>query len=256
MIRLLKCEMMKLLKSFPLKILLLLMLALSFVTSLSSLSYVGSPNADAMEIALYGYDAFFSSLRDTPTITVISIIVIGLMVCGDFENRTIPMEIAIGYSRSQILFSKLISVAVANIIVFIPYPIGRAIFQGIFIGFGVPITITAIINMMSVFLVVVTVGLAINGITILLSFIIRKSIIVMGAGFVLVVLGGNVLLSFGYTNPSIGAFLANTPIGLIKAMAAAQYTPKIVLQAFGISVVCIACFVALTYLLLRKAELK
>ena len=256
MIRLLKSEMMKLLKSLPIKILFFLMLGLSVVTSLSSLNYVGSPNAELMEIALYGYDAFFSSLRDTPTIAIIGIIIIGLTVCSDFENRTIPMEIAAGYSRSQVLFSKLIAVSLAHIVVLLPYPLGRAILQGIFIGFGVPISMTIILRMLSVFLVVTVVGIAMNGITILLSFIVRKTIIVVGIGFVLVVLGGNALLSFGVANQNLGTILSKTPLGLIKALAIGNYSTDLLFFSCGVGIICIGVFVLFTHLLFCKTELK
>ena len=254
--RLLKSEMMKLLKSLPIKILFLLMLGLSVVTSLSSLNYVGSPNAEVMEIALYGYDAFFSSLRDTPTIAIIGIIIIGLIVCSDFENRTIPMEIAAGYSRSQVLFSKLVAVSFAYVLVLLPYPVGRAILQGIFIGFGVPVSFPIIIQMLSAFLVVAVVGIAMNGITILISFIVRKTIIVVGIGFVLVVLGGNALLSFGVANPSLGAILSKTPLGLIKALAVENYSANLLLFALLSGIGCIGVFVLTTHLLFVKSELK
>lgn len=254
--KLLKGEMMKLLKSFPLKILFLLMLGLSVITTLSSMSYVGNPNAEIMEVALYGYSAFLSSLRDTPTIGIIGVIVIGLLVCGDFENRTIQMEIAAGYSRSQILFSKLFAVSIAYVLVFLPYPLGRAILQGIFIGFGVPVTLGAIANMLGVFLVVIAVGMAINGLTFLIAFMLRKTVIVMGVGFVLVILGGSAALSFSITNPGLGAILAKTPLGLLKALAVAEYAPVLLLQALSISIVCVLVFMGITNMLFCKAELK
>lgn len=254
--KLIKAEMMKLFKSFPLKIIFLIMLALSFVTSISSLSYIGSPNLEVMEIALNGYDAFLSSLRDTPTIAIIGIIVIGLLVCNDFENRTIQMEIAAGHSRLAILFSKIISIEIAYALVFLPYPLGRAILQGVFISFGTQITIGIIFKMIIVFVTIILVGTAMNGLAILLAFVIRKSVIVMGVSFVLVVLGGNALLSFSYSNPTMGQFLAKTPLGLCKALAAGNYSSQLLLQAVSVSLICIGIFTALTYLLFRKAELK
>ena len=68
--RLLKSEMTKLTRARSLHLIALLMLALSVVTSLSCLSYVNSPKAEELEIVFHGYDAFFSSLKDTPTISV------------------------------------------------------------------------------------------------------------------------------------------------------------------------------------------
>lgn len=256
MFTLLKVEIIKIRKSIPLKIMGLLMLVLSFITAFSSLSYLDSPMGEMLEIAFYGHDAFYSSLKDTPTISALSMITIALVVCGDFENRTLPMEIAMGYSRVQILFSKLIAVAIANILVFFPYPIGRTILQSIFVGFGYPITTTAIMKMIAVLLVVIMVGIAICGITLVFSFTLKKTVLVMGISFLFIILGGNALLSFGISTPSIGAFLAHTPIGLLKEMAIAQYTPPIVLKSFIISILYIVLSGVLTFFLFNKADLK
>ena len=80
MFNLIRCEMIKLSKSLPLKIMFLLMAALSIVSSISSFNYVGSEHAEELEIALTGFDAFFSSLRDMPTITVIGILIVGILI--------------------------------------------------------------------------------------------------------------------------------------------------------------------------------
>ena len=113
MFNLIRCEMIKLSKSLPIKIMFLLMAALSFVSSISSFNYVGSEHAEELEIALTGFDAFFSSLRDMPTITVIGILIVGILICNDFENRTIQTEIAAGHSRTAIMFSKILAFGIA-----------------------------------------------------------------------------------------------------------------------------------------------
>ena len=253
---LMKCEMLKIRKSFPLKVLFLLMFVLSLVSSISSLSYIDSPLANEFEIAFTGYDAFFSSMRDMPTITIIGIIVIGILICSDFENRTIQTEIAAGYSRTSVLLSKTLSFGIAYALVFLPYPLGRLIFQSIFIDFGPAITVGVLLKMVGTFITIVLIGMALDGVVILFAFILRKSIIVMGIGFVLVVLGGNALLSFGVSNPALGTILGKTPIGLFKTLAVTNYEPTVVLQAAIICAVCIGAFVALTYAFFRKAELK
>lgn len=97
MYNLMKCEVMKLKRSLPLRILSGLMLIFAAVTSLSSLSYVGSPYQREMEIALTANDAFFSSLRDMPTIVMIERSS-RFVICADFENRATQSEIAAGHA--------------------------------------------------------------------------------------------------------------------------------------------------------------
>lgn len=254
--RLLRSEMTKLLKSGPLRLIALLMLALSAVTALSCLSYAGSPKAEELEIVFYGYDAFFSSLRDTPTISVLAVLAIAIVVCGDFENRTTQMKIAVGYSRAPIFFSKLIAVTAADAAVLLPYVLGRALLQGLLLGFGHPITAGTAAGMAAAFLAAVLAGIAINGVTLALAFLLRKTVLVAGAGACLVLLGGNALMSFGVSTPWFGALLSHTPLGLLRAMSDAAYAPAAVGRAFGVSLVWIACFAALTCRIFQKAELK
>ncbi len=250
--RLLKSEMTKLTRARPLHLIALLMLALSVVTSLSCLSYVNSPQAEELEIVFHGYDAFFSSLKDTPTISVLAALAISIVVCGDFENRTTQLKIVVGYHRAPIFFSKLIAAAAADVILLLPYVLGRTVLQSVLLGFGHPFTVEAAANMAAAFFTAVLTGIAINGITFILAFLLRKTVLVVAAGFCLVLLGGNALVS----TPWFGRLLANTPLGLLRAMDAAAYAPAMVGKAFGISMVWIAAFALLTCRIFQKAELK
>ncbi len=254
--RLLKSEMSKLTRARPLHLIALLMLVLSVVTSLSCLSYVNSPKAEELEIVFYGYDAFFSSLKDTPTISVLAALAISIVVCGDFENRTTQLKIVVGYHRAPIFFSKLIAAAAADVILLLPYVLGRTVLQSVLLGFGHPFTLEAAANMAAAFFAAVLTGIAINGITFILAFLLRKTVLVVAAGFCLVLLGGNALVSFGVSTPWFGRLLANTPLGLLRAMDAAAYAPAMVGKAFGISMVWIAAFALLTCRIFQKAELK
>lgn len=254
--RLLKSELTKLTQSRPLGLIALLMLALAAVTSLSCLSYVNSPRAAELEIVFCGYDAFFSALKDTPTISILAVLAISIVVCGDFENRTTQLKITVGYHRAPIFFSKLIAAAAADAAVLLPYVLGRLALQSVLLGFGHPVTAEAIAGMAAAFLTAVLVGIAINGITLLLAFLLRRTVLVVGAGFCLVLLGGSALSSFGVSTPWFGGLLANTPLGLLRAMDAASYAPAAVGRAFAISVIWIACAALLACRIFEKAELK
>lgn len=254
--RLLKSEMTKLTKSRPLHLIALLMLALSVVTSLSCLSYVNSPRAEEMQIVFYGYDAFFSSLKDTPTISILAVLAIAIVICGDFENRTTQLKIVIGYHRAPIFFSKLIAAAAADVILLLPYVLGRMALQSVLLGFGHTVTVSTIANMAAAFFTAVLTGIAINGITLILAFLLRKTVLVVGAGFCLVLLGGNALVSFGVSTPWFGGLLSNTPLGLLRAMDAASYAPAMIGKAFAISLVWIVGFAVLTCWMFQNAELK
>lgn len=254
--RLLNSEMTKLTKSLPLRLIGLLMLALAAVTSLSSWSYAGSPRAEELEIALCGYDAFFSSLRDTPTISITAVLAIAIVICGDFENRTTQMKIAVGYRRGPIFFSKLFAAAAADALLLLPYVLGRTVLQSLLLGFGHPTSIETVASMAAALLTAVLTGIAINGVTLVLAFLLRRTVLVVSAGFCLVLLGGNALIAFGISTPWFGGLLADTPLGLLRAMNAASYAPAAVWRAFGISAAWTVCFALLALRVFQKAELK
>lgn len=254
--RLLRSELTKLSKSRLLGLIALLMLALSAVTALSCLSYLGSPQAEELEIVFHGYDAFFSALRDTPTISLLALLAISIVVCGDFDNRTTQLKIAVGCRRTPIFFSKLAAVAAADGMLLLPYVLGRALLQGLLLGFGRPVTPAALAQMAGAFMTAVLTGISINGITLVLAFTLRRTVLVVGAGFCLVLLGGSALTSVGVSTPWFGRLLASTPLGLPRAMAQASYAPGAVGRAFMISAVWLLGFALLTSQLFRRAELK
>lgn len=256
MINLIRCEIYKLRKSKIVWLLFFSMLGLSVVASLSSLSYVGSPNAQELGMVFEGYAVFFVSLRDTPTLVIIGVIMIGLIICGDFDNRTIQAEISSGHHRATVLVSKSLSLGIAYAIVLFPYPVGRAVIQGLFYDFGHILTFTTIIDMLLFYFTIILVSLSLLSICVFLAFFLRRTVLVMGLGITLLVLGGNLVLSFGVSIPEFGVFLAKTPIGFGRALAVAGPDYSMMLQAIGVSVAFLVFFAAITYFSFRKAELK
>lgn len=251
-----KCEVMKLKKSFPLKILTLLMFMFSIVSSFSSLSYIHSPYLIELEIPLSGYDAFFSSLHDMPTLVMLGIIIITFVVSSDFENRMIQAEIAAGHSRFAILCSKLLAFSLTYLIVYLPYPVGRAIFQGIFYEFGLPLTLGVVSHMIAALGAVLLSAIAVNGIVFLLSFVVRKSILVAGISFVGIVLGGSAFMSLTLSIPVLSELVGNVPIGFFKALSVSGYSSFMIIKASLISLISIILILFITYVLFRRAELK
>lgn len=253
---LLKAEMKKLGKSFPLKTIILAMCIIAVVTAASSLSYVDSPMQQEMGMVFGGYDAFLMSLRDVPILIILGIISVGIVVCGDFDNRTIQAEIYAGHTRGKIVVSKFIAMAVAYTVTLLPYPLGRLILQSIFYGFGAPTGLASLATLLTVFLVSVVIGVAISSVGVMIAFVVRKTVITVAASILLLLLGGNVLLSFGYSIPALGAVLDKTPLGLSKSLFANGYPAT----EMGLAVfVCFATIVVIgiiTTAAFKKAELK
>lgn len=256
MSNLIQCEMMKLRKSVPLRILFLLMLALGLVSSMSSLSYVNSPVQQELEIALHGCDAFFSSLRDMPTIVMIGVLVLVFVVTNDFENRTIQAAICAGHSRTAILISKMLAFAVGYLAVYLPYPLIRAIVQGMLMGFGAPVSAALIFKMAASLIVILLSGMAVNSVVFWLAFTVRRSILVVGAGFVIVVLGTTALMSFAYSLPQLGSLLAYTPIGFFRELALGNYTPALLGRAAGMDLAVLVLTLFFSHVCFRHEDIR
>ncbi|MGI6104772.1 MAG: ABC transporter permease [Raoultibacter sp.] len=256
MINLMKAEFLKLKKSLPFKLVVLAMLVLSIVAAFSSLSYVGSPSAEELEMVFSGYEAFFVSLRDTTTIAMLGVLLVGIVVCSDFDNRTIQAEISSGHKRISVLLSKYVVFFVALFIAVFPYPFMRAILQGLLIGLGIELSLGVIFHMLLSCITVVFVSTALISISILFAFVLRNTIITVVASLVLIVLGGNALLSFGISIPALGNVLARTPLGLGKDLYENGYAAPDLFLALGVSVIVIVVMIVVTQLFFRRAELK
>ncbi|WP_101773275.1 ABC transporter permease [Peptostreptococcus faecalis] len=256
MINLMKCEVLKARKSLPIKILTILIIVLSVAMAFSHLNYVGSPYVKELNIPLEGYNTFFSSMNDSATIELLGIMIASILVCTDFENRTIQSEISAGYSRLQILLSKVIVFGITFFFVYLPIPLLRATIQGLLYKFGREMTMETITHMALSFGVVILIGIAINTMTILLAFIIKKSVITIGASIVIITLVGNAFLSFGSVSDDFRGFLSKTPIGLSKYIAEGQYNSDVLFTATIISIASIVFMIILTYVIFRKLDLK
>ncbi len=256
MINLMKSELLKIKKSLPIKIMFMLMLCFSIVTSILSYSFVNSGKTEEFGMTVKGYNSFFSSIEDIATNLIVGIIMVGILICSDFDNRTIQSEIATGHSRFKILLSKIFSITIANYIIFLPYPVGRAVLQGIFIGFGKTISIDIIINMILAYTTVILIGVALNSISILISFMIQRTVMVLGISVVTVLLGVNFLLALGEANEGLGNILSYTPIGISRRLIAEGYGNNIMVISIITSLIAIALFSIITYIIFRKKELK
>ncbi len=224
MVKLFNIELKKLIKSKSILVIATLMCVLSLITSFSTLNYKDNmQRAELLEIPLKGLDAFYSSMRDMPTIVFLGILVIGIVFCSEFENGFMQTAITIGYSRLTILIAKFFSMFIAYCLVFLPYPVGRLVFQSLLNGFGDSMDLSIFLNIIMVFIVIISIGFSLNCITIILSLCIKKSIFVMGTSFVILILGGNALLAMAHANVGLSSVVRQTPLAFFKVLAVNEY---------------------------------
>lgn len=251
---LLKADLYKISKSLSLKILFLLMVALSLITALSVRSYEGNPLAEEYEIIFKGGEAYYSSLTDAPILVSLAIFVIAILICNDFSNHYIQTAISSGYGRKEILLSKFISVSFTFFIVLLPYPLVRTLVQSMLYGFGQPVNAQVLIKLFFDYFLMVLVVLAISGIVFILAYRLKWTVLVIGISFLLLVLGNSIFQSIALVNRSFMNIWVKTPFGLIFFLKTNMFSPHSALIAFVISMITIILALLISFYFFNKDE--
>lgn len=99
----------------------------------------------------------------------------GISIGSEFTNRTIQKKIVIGYSRSDVVFSKLISYFIGCIVLFLVSAIMFGVIYSIFYGWGQPLTIYEIIFIISYTLLDIILNLCICSVSFFIAFLIKDA---------------------------------------------------------------------------------
>lgn len=261
---LIKADVYKIRKSTALKV--------SFLISLMSISLLA--------VVLYnvshgniGTEAMgtLSILADAMMVSLLSSLVIGLIVCGDFKSKNIHSEITLG-GRGTIVLTKTITSMLITAIMICPYAafaviafssnIDFAPLEGIpsmFINImtneaGVAIDGSAIGKSILLCLIGILVYIARLSICVPVAFIVRSPVAVMAVGIV---------SAFGFDNmvsavddvPVLGDLVAYTPYAIIYDLNM-DVGVTTMIKAILWSIVFIFLMALLTYTFFRKSEIK
>ena len=142
--RLVKFELSKLPRSLGFIICTVVMVVILFVNVLTMWGMGELMNELAEEMGELGgllqYDMITSVLQaaNNASFTLIAGIVIAISVCSDFSQGTVKNIICRGYSRTQLYFSKLISITVMSVIMYFVAILFGFLFGVAFFGFSLP----------------------------------------------------------------------------------------------------------------------
>lgn len=210
-------------------------------------------------------------LTDAMMVSLLSSLVIGLIVCGDFNSKTIHSEIACG-GRKMIVLAKTLTSMLITGIVLLPYAIVSVIvfatgadlagMEGIpslFIHImtnqaDVAIDGSSIGKAIMLCLVGIVVYMARLSICLPVAFIVRRPVAVMIVGIVSSF--GFDMITKGLSDaPVLGDMLAYTPYAIIYDlnMDAGAST---IFQAVSSSIVFIVLMTVITYFFFRKSDIK
>ncbi len=213
-----------------------------------------------------------SLLVDAMMASLLASLVIGNMVCGDFESKTIHDEIACGEGRWAVVLTKMLSCMILVSIIVLPYAVGAVICYATKIAMapmqGIPsvfihiMTNTAsttvagdtIAKSILLCLVAIVVYMARLSLCVLLAFNIKMPVVVMAFG---------IISSFGFDiivqavkNVSIVSTIMNhTPFALIYDLTMDASAGTIV-KVLLLSIIFIVFVTLLTYAFFKKADVK
>lgn len=211
-----------------------------------------------------------SGLADPMLIWLFGSLMAGILVCSDFETKTIHGAVSCG--RINIVISKALVYFIIIILLVLPYmlvtivgfcsgekfgtPFVGSVFLGILAnGSGLTVTVTTICKIIVVSLVEMILYTAELSICLPLAFKIRKPIVVMAIGFSFGFLANLIIMALQDV-PVLKYVIKNTPyyfgLNIITVKTAAGTLLKVTI----ISIVFFTIMVAITHLLFRRSEIK
>lgn len=212
-----------------------------------------------------------SLLTDAMMVSLLSSLVIGMIVCGDFKSKIIHAEITCG-GRGTITLTKTLTSLFITAIMLFPYAALAIILfashtdlaplagiPSLFINImtnGADVAVDASAIGKSVLLCVIGmfVYLARLSICIPVAFIVRRPVAVLAAG-IISSFGFDMIVKATEDVPILGDLLAYTPYAVIYDLDMDAGAP-VMLKAVIASGLFIGPMVALTYAFFRKAEIK
>jgi len=265
MINLLHAEFYKLNKSIAIKICFLL--ACVCAVSLGLVSHglaIGSLNANISGSA--------SGLSEIVIISLLGSLLTGILVCSDFETKTIHDIVACGNGRKSVVVSKVVIYVLLIAMLLLPYMIATIVgfctgeeFTKPFVssisvlllydGANYQLTAATIGKIIVTFLVSALVYAARLSICIPLAFKIRKPIAIMAFGFVFSAIIDLVLRLLA-DMPLIGDIINISPFSAKFISLSLATEAKVFFEATLSSVIFLIGITIITYLTFKKAEIK
>ncbi|HEY5560376.1 MAG TPA: ABC transporter permease [Clostridiaceae bacterium] len=266
MYNLIQADLFKIRKSISIKIL----VAITTVSSVTMavMAYLIPQGKLAASMGGIGF-----MLSDMSMISLLGAVLAGVLICGDFDNKTIHDAIANGCSRGAVIVSKAISFCCALAFIILPYSIvtGIALSTGSkfsmgstpVAGFlniltkdgGTAFSSGIILKLLAVMLTLVIVDLAQLSVCVLLSFVLKKPVLVVAIYYGLSFLSGQLAGLRGSSN-LFDTIYACTPFGGNYFLTTLNTGTGDLFKAISASLIFILVILAITYGAFRKSEIK
>jgi len=207
-----------------------------------------------------------SLFAEPQMIALLGSIVVGIILCTDFENKQIESAIANGHSRSNIIIIKFFNLTVLTFLIYLPYILLMAIlsiinidFQGFLptpvlnvIADSSEIDLNLFINIIIVSFTSLFIYIGQLSISILYMFIFKRSVLVIATTYITILILGPI----SSLNDTLNSIMTFTPYGIDLTQFHMNLEMGFVFKSIIISVVFTLVLYLVCYLSFRRAEVK
>lgn len=256
--KLFKIEMKKLRKSTAMKVMLIVAFGLSLL-NVGLYAVINVLGDDVAQILgdVNGYSIASMLSRDTSDIMLMAVILMAVLIGGDFSARTLQTQVAAGYSRLSIIVSRYISSLISFIILY-------ALYVGVTVagvtavyGFGEGITSVMVKELLFNFLYSIALAVVMLSLYMLFVFMVKSTGAAIGICVPFIALGVDLIQMLTLVHETVEKVLSFTPFGQMSLLGGMYATGEINdIKFFGVCGVWFLIFTSLSYLSFRKAELK
>jgi ABC-2 type transport system permease protein len=265
MLNLIQADLFKVRKSMAIKVL----FGISTVSAAVMIWFAFLISQGTLEKSFSGLGFMFSDIN---VISILGGIVASILICGDFENKTIHDSIANGWSRSFIVLSKTSLIGICLAFLLLPYALltfvalstGSEYSMGaVGVGFlnvlatesGSVLSAGEVWKMMAVMLSLMLVYAAQVSICVPLAFLLKKPVLVVGMYYGLSVSSGQ-LLSLSQSSPVFDRIFSLTPFGGHHVFLTLTSGAGDIIKSILVSLCFITIMITITSGIFRKAEIK
>ncbi|SEW35772.1 ABC transporter permease [[Clostridium] fimetarium] len=216
-----------------------------------------------------GIGFLFSDLN---VISILGAVLAGILICGDFENKTIHEAVTSGCNRGAIIVSKAVVFFSALAFILIPYAIITGIALGtgakfdmgaVSAGFlnilskdsGIALSASGILKILAAMLTLMLVYMAQLSLCVPLAFVLKKPVLVV-VNYYGLSIGSGQLAILSSSSPVLKNILSWTPFGGNYSFLTMNSGPGDLLKAIVVCFICIIIMIVIAFSLFRKSEIK
>lgn len=224
---------------------------------------------DKVEPSMTGIGFMFSDIN---MISILGAAIAGILICGDFDNKTIHDAIASGCSRGAVIITKSIIFCSALAIILIPYMLITLISLGTGLEFnmgsealgflylltseaGTVISISEVWRLLLIILTLTILYIAQLSVCLPLALTLKKPVLVLAIYYGFSILSGQLMRIKG-TFPVFDRIFAFTPYGSNHIFITLDTGIGDIFTTIIVSLLYLLIMIVISYCIFRKMEIK